>query len=394
YVATGLVLVLGPLIAEARGAGWPDEVRQLIRSGMVAAVLAAGPAAALVWVCPSLLHLIGVPPEMVAAGQGYAHMMSGTVALLVIVVLWRTVLAAHERPHAFVWFAVAALPLKALGNHVFIHGAWGIPALGVTGAGASSLLVAALMAIGLTFYAATTSVFRGLRLFAAPWDPASVGRVMSILRQGVPMGLGSLGEVGLFLIATPLVAMFGPQAMAAHIIALRITGVLYAAENSLGQAASIRIAHALGTGDDALRRQRVSSAMLAAGVLGLTAMAVLAASAEGVPGLFLAADDAASRGASDQAARLILVVAIVHVPLAFGTVALGVLRGHKDWRVPMVTTNASYWCVGLPVVGVLAFGLNLQEHGVWLGLGTGAVCAALCSGRRLRRMVSSAPART
>lgn len=384
YVATGFVLVLGPMIAEARGAGRMGEVRPLIRAGMAAAALTAGPAAALVWVAPRLLQGLGVAPQMVASGEDYARLMSGTVAVLVFVVLWRTVLAAHERPQVFLVFAAAALPLNALGNHVFIYGAWGIPALGVTGAGASSLLVAVLMAIGLSVYTATAPDLRALRLFAAPWRADSriePGRVGAILRQGLSMGLGSLGEVGLFLLATPLVALFGSQAMAAHIIALRITGVLYAVENSLGQAASIRIAHALGRGDRALLRLRMESAVFAAGGFGLLAMGLLVALAEAVPGMGLPAADSAS--------RLLLVVAAVHVPLAFGTVALGVLRGHRDLRVPMVTTNASYWGVGLPMVGLLAFGLDLQEHGVWLGLGGGALCAALCSGRRLRRTAAA-----
>lgn len=384
YLSTGFVLVLAPLIAEARGAGRTGDLRHLLRAGMVAAVIVAGPAGLLVCAVPLALRGLGVSPDLVAMGQGYALFMGGTAALLVVAVLWRTVLAAYERPRIFLGFAAAALPLKAFGNHVFIHGTEVVPALGPTGAGAASLLVAAFMAGGLTLYVALAPALRPLHLFEPPWRPGARiegAHVAAVLRQGLPTGLGSLGEVGLFLVATPLVALFGSQAMAAHIIALRATGVLYAVQNSFGQAASIRIAHARGSGDDGLYRRRLHSAVLAAGALAVLAVGLLLALAAWSDGLAVA-DPA-------QVKNLLAIVAFVHVPLAIGTVALGVLRGHQDLRVPMMTTNASYWGVGLPLIGLLAFGLNLQEHGVWLGIGIGALCAALCSGRRLHRTVAA-----
>jgi MATE family multidrug resistance protein len=67
-------------------------------------------------------------------------------------------------------------------------------------------------------------------------------------------------------------------------------------------------------------------------------------------------------------------------------VAIGLLRGIQDTRVPMVMAAVSYWMVGLPVAYVLGFVLGWEEVGVWLGLVISLVVAsALLMARFWRR---------
>jgi len=48
--------------------------------------------------------------------------------------------------------------------------------------------------------------------------------------------------------------------------------------------------------------------------------------------------------------------------------AIGLLRGVQDTRVPMYIAIICYWFVGMPVAYGLGFGLNWGGQGVWLGL--------------------------
>jgi MATE family multidrug resistance protein len=57
--------------------------------------------------------------------------------------------------------------------------------------------------------------------------------------------------------------------------------------------------------------------------------------------------------------------------------ALGLLRGVQDTRVPMVMATVSYWLIGVPASYVLGFTLGLGGAGIWLGLAVGLACAAL-----------------
>ena len=61
---------------------------------------------------------------------------------------------------------------------------------------------------------------------------------------------------------------------------------------------------------------------------------------------------------------------------AMQVIALGLLRGIKDTRVPMVMAAVSYWLIGIPSSYLLAFPLGLGGVGLWLGLVIGLFCAA------------------
>ena len=56
--------------------------------------------------------------------------------------------------------------------------------------------------------------------------------------------------------------------------------------------------------------------------------------------------------------------------------ALGLLRGVKDTRVPLVLAAVSYWLIGIPCSYVLAFPMGYGGVGLWLGLVVGLACAS------------------
>jgi MATE family multidrug resistance protein len=67
-------------------------------------------------------------------------------------------------------------------------------------------------------------------------------------------------------------------------------------------------------------------------------------------------------------------------------VAMGMLRGLHDTRVPMLFAAVGYWLVGLPLGVLLAFPLGLHGIGIWIGLAAGlAVVALLLSLRWMAR---------
>ena len=60
---------------------------------------------------------------------------------------------------------------------------------------------------------------------------------------------------------------------------------------------------------------------------------------------------------------------------AMQVMALGLLRGVQDTRVPMWLAAFSYWCVGIPASYLLAFKLGFGGVGLWLGLVVGLALA-------------------
>jgi MATE family multidrug resistance protein len=69
-----------------------------------------------------------------------------------------------------------------------------------------------------------------------------------------------------------------------------------------------------------------------------------------------------------------------------GLAALGLLRGAKDTRMPMVFKLVAYWVIGAPLGIWLCEMQSLGVTGLWIGLVAGAcVTTALTLARLLMR---------
>lgn len=74
---------------------------------------------------------------------------------------------------------------------------------------------------------------------------------------------------------------------------------------------------------------------------------------------------------------LMIYAAMFQLADGMQVIALGMLRGVQDTRVPMVMAVISYWVVGLPTGWFLAFRAGWGAGGLWLGLLAGLFCAAV-----------------
>jgi MATE family multidrug resistance protein len=86
-----------------------------------------------------------------------------------------------------------------------------------------------------------------------------------------------------------------------------------------------------------------------------------------------------------MAVTFLIFAAFFQVFDAGQVIGVGVLRGLKDTRQPMIYAAIAYWLVGLSASAGLAFGAGLGGVGIWAGLVVAlAVAAALLIGRFVR----------
>jgi len=298
-------------------------------------------------------------------------MMALTLVPMLGVAVWRQVLAAFADTRSIFRITLITLGLNAAGNYVFMFGKLGLPALGLAGAGLSSALCALFMFGTLSAYALRSPLLSRYRLLRSRARPDWVN-LRELLRVGFPIGISSLGEVGVYLLSTTVIGIFGAEALAAHAVALRMAGVLYAFPVSLSQAATVRVGLAAGAGDVSGQIRAARTALSAALIAGVLVIVAVAPARELIARLFVGTNGDASRIVS-YAALLLLVLAAIQVFEYVGTVANGVLRGVRDTRLPMLISVVSFWGVATAVGLFAGFGLEQQAFGIWIGLGSGAV---------------------
>jgi len=92
-------------------------------------------------------------------------------------------------------------------------------------------------------------------------------------------------------------------------------------------------------------------------------------------GMFLNPDDPDRDAVIAIGIGLMAAAALFQLADSAQVMALGLLRGVQDTRVPMIIAAVAYWVVGVPLSYVLGFVLGWDGVGVWLGLAGGLAIA-------------------
>ena len=387
YFMAGILTIVSPMFARAVGARDPDAAGRTMRHGILVAGIVAVPAFIAVWHASDFVGLFGVDPELITLGRGYAHAIAFSIVPMLFVTLWRNMFDAIGRPRVYLTAIGLALPLNALANQVFMFG-WGpVPAYGLTGAGIASAIVAIALISGMVVFGAINqrvrATFRAEVPLRIEW-----AMLVEIFRLGLPVGLFMIGEVGIFLLSTTVVSLFGVEALAAHAITLRLAGVIYAIPAGLSQAATVRVSHAIGAADHRQRVRAIGTARRVGIVAGGLIFLGLAGASSVLPALVLTGTNEAIAA---LVASLMVVLGLLNVAQGFVAPATAVLRAHKETKTPMYICLAGYWLIGMPVAYMGGFNLGNGVLGIWIGLAAGvAATAAMMNARLAWRLGGSA----
>jgi len=381
YLGTGVIAGLSPFFAKAVADQSPPEQEKYRRIGWRVTIATAIVLFPLVWFAPDMLAYAGLDRGLLEAGRGYTRAMALALVPMLVVVLFRTLLTAAERPSVFLRVTLIALPLNALANAAFMNGFAWLPAFGPTGAGIASLLVAIVMAILLA------AVFRadvgsGSRVALAS-GPVDLGAMAEVIRVGIPIGIATVAELGIYLGATLYAATLSAADVAAHTIALRLAGVVYAIPLALMQASTVRIARRDGSDRSGVCAVIATSQTIAV-LAGIGLAALLVVIAPGVTGATFDDTQVGVTGAGLTIGLIALLAAIEFLETP-GSAASGLLRGLKDTRMPVAFVLVGYWLISAPLGVYLSKGLGMGITGVWIALLVGSSVAAGLSVLRLQR---------
>lgn len=385
-LGSGFAGAVMPMVAAGAAAGDDAEVRRATRMGLwlsfgFAALVLPG-----MWMSGAILRALGQDPAISALAQEYLRIAGFGMAPALGVMVFKSYLAALGRAQVVLWVTVAAVGLNAAVNWALIFGNWGAPEMGLRGAAIASVVVQTATMLALAAYARFLPALRRYTLFVRFWRLDSAALV-AVFRLGCPIGLTGLAEGGLFAATALMMGWIGTVELAAHGIAVEISGLTFMIYMGLSNAATVRAgrAHALAE-IEGLRR----GALMAVAVCFIAVLAVIAAFLS-VPhlliGAFLSADDPLRPMIIAFGSALLAVAALFQLADAAQVMGLGLLRGLKDTRRPLLIAIVGYWLIGVPACYVLGFWLNLGGIGIWLGLVLGlSVVAGLLAWRFLRHL--------
>lgn len=374
-VGSGFAKAVMPMVAAALGRGDEAQVRRDTRMGLWLSIGYGIVVIPVFWWSGPILLALGQNAEVSAIAQDYMRIVGfGMVPALAVTVL-QSYLSALHRTQVVLWVTLAAVGLNIAVNWALIFGNWGLPEMGARGAAFATISTQLLSLVVLCIYAWALPELRRFRLFQRFWRP-DWPAMRQVWRLGLPIGLTGLAEGGLFQASALMMGWIGTVELAAHGIALEVAALTFMLHVGLSSAATIRIARFDGQGDRVALRQAAGVAVAISFGVAALSVALFLAVPERIVALFLDLRKPESAGILAYGAALLVLAALFQLADGMQVMALGLLRGVQDTRVPMWLAAVSYWLIGIPASYVLAFPLGYGGQGLWLGLVVGLFCAA------------------
>ena len=374
-LGSGFALAVMPMVAQAIGRGDETQVRRDTRMGLWLSIAFGVLCYPIFWFSQPILLSAGQKPDVAALAQDFLRIAGVGMIPALLVMALKSYLAALGRTQVVLWATIAAVGVNIVVNWALIFGNWGFPELGVRGAAVASVFSQSLTLLVLVIYAAVLPALRRFHLFQRFWraDPAALRQVF---RLGWPIGLTGLAESGLFQASALMMGWIGTRELAAHGIALEVCALAFMVHLGLSNAATVRAGRADGAGDARGLRDGATVAIAMSLGFGLFIVMLFLTVPEPLITLFLDTTQPTSAGIIAVGVTLLAMGALFQMADATQVMALGLLRGIKDTRGPMVIAAISYWLIGIPTSYVLAFRLGYGAVGLWSGLVIGLTVAA------------------
>jgi MATE family multidrug resistance protein len=376
FVVTIVLLSASAVLAgQERGAGRPEQCGHIWRIAMIVGASLGVLIGALFQSGAWLLSALGQAPD-VAEGGGRALAIWGLSMPGIAIYGATTVfLEVLGRPLPGLVIVVLGNAVNAALCWVLIHGDWGAPAMGGSGAVTATAIVRWLMAAAIVAYALNMRDARHWGVYR-PLGSLSAG-VTRLLRLGLPLSAASLIEISAFFAFATFSGWLGLVALAAYQIALNIMSTIYMAAIGISIATSVHVSIAAGRG-------RVDE-IAHAGWAGVAVLAVVMAVATF---LFLALAPAIfALYTADPAliallGALALLIAAIFFVDGLQMVLLSATRAIADVTVPAIIFLVAFGGVAIPLGYALGPGGGavalIEGDALTLGVG-GILIAALIS---------------
>lgn len=366
----GLIMATAPLIAQAKGARRYRDVRRVARQGLwVSFFLSFFTVPILLFASPIFLAM-GQIPSVVADTQTYLNIAAFALPPSFAIIVYRSVLQAHDKTNVVLAISILGVLLNALSNYTFMFGNFGMPRLELAGAAISTVLVnCVMMIIGIGYVVLHKSTRRYhilVRFFKPDWQ-----RFVTILTLGTPIGLTLLSEVGLFGAAVVMMGWISADAVAGHAIAMQVAAISFMVPLGFSMATTVRVGLHFGAGNlDGVHKSGWASLVITLMIMVLTCTLFIT-NPNFFVGIFLDANDPAAAPAAALAASFVVVAGVFQLVDGAQVSSTASLRGLSDTRVPMIVALIGYWVFGFGTAYWLGFILGWGGVGIWWGLATG-----------------------
>tara|TARA_B100000787_G_scaffold76304_1_gene56179 strand:+ start:788 stop:2137 length:1350 start_codon:yes stop_codon:yes gene_type:complete len=385
-VISGFAYAILPMVAKSMAEGDPQSARRVTRMGLWLSTVAAALLFLPMWFASPILEAMGQDAQVAKGAQDYLRIAGFGLWPAIWGLVLRSYLSALEHTGIVLWLAVGVLIINAFVNYALIFGYWGLPELGLQGAAIGSVIAMSLSLVGFVIY--IQIYFEEQKMFARFWRFDRMA-TSAVARLAIPISATAFAESGLFAASAFMMGWLGKLELAAHGIVLQLAAMSFMVHMGLSQAGTVRVGQAFARKDWLAVRRTAGVAMGLSSIAAAVAIFFFLATPQILIGAFLELRDPLRPEILRIGTLLLVLASMFQFVDAAQVMALSLLRGLQDTRVPMLITVISYWLIGIPISYILGFIFDFRGTGIWLGLVVGLAIAALLLWSRFNLLIRS-----
>lgn len=362
---------LTPLVGQFFGRKDKFHIGQLLRNSLLVNFLVGLLLTTIMGILWFNVDRMGQPQELLPLIRPYFLLQLASLIFVMLFNSFKQFADGITDTRTPMYIMISANLLNILGNYLLIYGKFGFPALGVVGAGISTLVARIVMfvAFAILFY---RSIHYRRYLVGYRRSRYNFSDILSLNKMGWMIGIQMGLETALFSVTGIMVGWLGSMALAAHQVMIAISTLGFMIYYGVAAAVSIRVSNYYGRQDfQNIRRVTTAGFHL---IFGLAFLASI---------LFLSCGDTLSGFFTTSAevvgivSLLIPILAIYQFGDALQITYANSLRGFGD-VVPMaVISFIGYFLIAMPISYICAFVLDWGIIGIWTGYPIGLTLTGL-----------------
>jgi|TARA_B110000263_G_scaffold16513_1_gene13232 MATE family multidrug resistance protein len=374
-VGSGFAITVMPMVASAAAIDDKTSVRRSVRMGLWISIIYSIFFIPILLFSENLFLILGQEEHLAKSAQTYLRIAGWSIVPGLLIMVLKSFFSALERPNVVLLSLIIGGMVNIILNYTLIFGNFGMPELGLTGAAIATLVTTILSILILLYFCLFKDEYSSYLIFNNIWR-IDIEAFKEVFKLGLPVGITMLAESGLFSATAVMMGWLGTNALAAHGIAIQISGITFMIYLGLANAGTVRVGRAVGRVDNpGLKLASISVIILTIGAVLIVAFTFLS-----VPKpllmLFLSPSHVDTPSIILIGVPLLAIAAIFQIADGLQVVVLGLLRGLKDTAIPMVITTICYWGVGIPCSYLFGFVFNWGGKGIWFGLVIGLTLAS------------------
>ncbi len=361
----GFSYVLTPLVGQFFGRGDKFRVGGLLRNSLLANFMIGLFLSVAMGIMYLNVHRMGQPEELLPLIRPYFLLQLTSLVFVMMFNSFKQFADGITDTKTSMWIMLSANLLNIIGNSLLIYGVWGLPALGLTGAGISTLASRIFMFVAFAILFFRKQSYRRY-LVGYHRTTYNTGDLKVLNRMGMMVGLQMGMETALFSISGVMIGWLGTVPLAAHQVVASISTLGFMLYYGVGSAVSIRVSNFFGRGDIAGVRRATLAGTHLLGLLAISVSVFFLLVREHIGWLYTS---------SEEVVNLVAVLMVILVFYQFGDslqiIFANALRGVADVTSMAVISFIGYFVIALPVSCICGFVLDWGIEGIWVGYPVG-----------------------